>query len=573
MHACMHACMRPAMLWYMYVLCYATYGFGQHSSIVRCCFVFFTSSAKMARTSKRKTATGDAVAAAESPSRRISPRTRHISSPSAKVVTPDRPVAPRTVSRGSSINVEGGATASDAASATSSSRTPHATLDLPARFSLAQSICSYGYFGLAPNQWAAAPDSEHEDRGIFTRPIAYGTKNKEECAAVVRVEQIDNTLQLTMVGGTAPESPEHIQQVLLQIHRILRLDWSPDSFWGMHPEAKARGFGRTYRSPTLWEDMVKTLTNCNMKWSGTCVMNTKLCANVGHAIDNKVNRHNSAIEKAAQDGSNAELERLIDTASTPVFGVDTAGNINAWNGKIANIIGFTEEEALEKSLVKAFLVKKCHASVKDVLNDAILGRETTVLELLFHTKSKITRSFFMNAFKQCDIEGKTIGAVFVTQGLAAFPTPQQVAAKSPEWLQKHCRLGYRAPWVHELAKKFLSGEIDTLQLEDADLTREEIFKRIVSLKGFAKFAANNVLQLLGRHDAHPYDTETTRLFREQFKVSKSVPVAAVHEQAKRHYEKYAPHQFLAYWFDLWQNYEVKNGRKSTRWDIKSCQAL
>ena len=527
-------------------------------------------SAKMAKTSKRKTAASDTAAAAgaaESPSRRIAPRTRGIASPSAHIVTPDRPVAPRTVSRGSSINVadEGGATASDA--------TPLARLDLPVRFSLAQSICSYGYFGLAPNQWEAAPDSEHEDRGIFTRPIVYGTKNKEEYAAVVRVEQIDNTLQLTVVGGTAPQSADHIQQVISQIHRILRLDWSPDSFWDKHPEAKARGFGRTYRSPTLWEDMVKTLTNCNMKWSGTCMMNTKLCANVGHAIDNKVNRHKSAVEKAAQDGNKAELERLVDTASTPVVGVDTEGNINAWNDKIADIIGFAKEEALEKSLVKAFLVKKCHASVKDVLNDAIQGRETTMLELVFLTKSNITRSFFMNAFKRRNVEGNIIGAVFVIQGLAAFPTAQQVAEKSPEWLQKHCRLGYRAPWVHELAKKFLSGEIDALKLKDADLTREEIFKRIISLKGFAKFAANNVLQLLGRHDAHPYDTETTRLFREQFKVSKSISVAAVHEQAKRRYEKYAPHQFLAYWFDLWQNYEARNGRKSTRWDIKSCQAL
>ena len=526
----------------------------------------------MARTKRKTTVTASAVVvAAESPSRRISPRTRNGSSPSAHaaIVTPERPAAaePRTVSRGSSINfseTDGGATAA--------SPVLLATLDLPPRFSLAQSICSYGYFGLAPNQWEAAPDVEHEDRGIFTRPLAYGTKNKEKHAAVVRVEQIDATLQLTVVGGTEPKTSDHIDQIVSQIHRILRLDWSPDSFWAMHPEAKKRGFGRTYRNPSLWEDLIKTLTNCNMKWSGTCVMNTKLCANVGHVIDTEANRHNRAIVESVQGGS-SELEELIDAATTPVFGIDLDGNINEWNEEIAEFTGYSKAEAVGKPLVKSFVVKKLHSSAKEVLNNALQELETTVLELIFHTKSNSTKSLLVNAETRRDTQNNIVGVVLVTQDLAAFPTPQQVASKSPEWLQKHCRLGYRAPWVHELAQKFLSGEIDALQLEDGDLTREEIFKRVTSLKGFAKFAANNVLQLLGRHDSHPYDTETTRLFREQFKVPKSVPVTAIHEQAKRRYEKYVPNQFLAYWFDLWQNYESRNGKSSTRWDVKTCQAL
>ena len=31
----------------------------------------------------------------------------------------------------------------------------------------------------------------------------------------------------------------------------------------MHAEAKAASFGHMFRSPTLWEDMVKSITLCN----------------------------------------------------------------------------------------------------------------------------------------------------------------------------------------------------------------------------------------------------------------------------------------------------------------------
>lgn len=32
-------------------------------------------------------------------------------------------------------------------------------------------ICSYGYFQLSPNVWVPAADNEHEDQGLFCRPL------------------------------------------------------------------------------------------------------------------------------------------------------------------------------------------------------------------------------------------------------------------------------------------------------------------------------------------------------------------------------------------------------------------
>ena len=45
-----------------------------------------------------------------------------------------------------------------------------------------------------------------------------------------------------------------------------------------------------------------------------------------------------------------ELRQLVDTANAPIFGIDVNGNVNEWNNKTAEIIGFTKDEALGKHL-------------------------------------------------------------------------------------------------------------------------------------------------------------------------------------------------------------------------------
>ncbi|GAB5360896.1 hypothetical protein AAMO2058_000667100 [Amorphochlora amoebiformis] len=156
---------------------------------------------------------------------------------------------------------------------------------IPKDFSLAQSVCSYGYFALAPNRWTPAPHGEDEDRGKLSRPFRYA--NEKVVWATIRQSGSRSSL---------PESPPNlhitlhaphelaiheIQEVMDGVGRMLRVQMCVKGFHEVCPEAKDRGFGRTFRSPCLWEDMVKTITNCNMKWSGTVRMNHLLCTHVG----------------------------------------------------------------------------------------------------------------------------------------------------------------------------------------------------------------------------------------------------------------------------------------------------
>ena len=47
-----------------------------------------------------------------------------------------------------------------------------------------------------------------------------------------------------------------------------------------------------------------------------------------------------------------ELTQLIDTANAPIFGIDTAGNVNEWNQKVEQITGFNKDEVMGHNLVK-----------------------------------------------------------------------------------------------------------------------------------------------------------------------------------------------------------------------------
>ncbi len=81
-------------------------------------------------------------------------------------------------------------------------------------------------------------------------------------------------------GLSKPERAE--AQRLLS--RMLRLDEDHEhirEFHKLDPRWKKSGRGRLMRSPTLFEDVIKTVTSCNVTWPSTVVMNIRLCEVVG----------------------------------------------------------------------------------------------------------------------------------------------------------------------------------------------------------------------------------------------------------------------------------------------------
>lgn len=88
----------------------------------------------------------------------------------------------------------------------------------------------------------------------------------------------------------------------------------------------------------------------------------------------------------------------------------------------------------------------------------------------------------------------------------AFPTPERLAAVDADRLRAEVRLGYRAPYVLELAQTVASGVLDLEALKQSDLPTPELRKRLLAIKGVGGYAAANLLVILGRYDYVPVDS-------------------------------------------------------------------
>jgi 3-methyladenine DNA glycosylase/8-oxoguanine DNA glycosylase len=95
----------------------------------------------------------------------------------------------------------------------------------------------------------------------------------------------------------------------------------------------------------------------------------------------------------------------------------------------------------------------------------------------------------------------------------AFPTPEQVLARSVEDLERQTGTGYRARYIHRLAAQIASG-FDPETLRDPDLSYAEVYEQVRALQGFGPYSASYVLKLLGRFERVSLDAVMRRYFKE-----------------------------------------------------------
>jgi len=145
------------------------------------------------------------------------------------------------------------------------------TIPVPSDFDLKRDLCSYGYFLLAPNHWDVR-------RQVFTRTLLL-----DDRAVTLRVSQ-KSTGSPLKVAADATLSRMGRDEATRQISRMLRLDEDAAhlaAFHAVDPRWGESGRGRIMRSPTLFEDIIKTVTSCNVTWPSTIVMNRRLCEVLG----------------------------------------------------------------------------------------------------------------------------------------------------------------------------------------------------------------------------------------------------------------------------------------------------
>ena len=112
-----------------------------------------------------------------------------------------------------------------------------------------------------------------------------------------------------------------------------------------------------------------------------------------------------------------ELTLLIDTANAPIFGIDSKGLVNEWNQTSEKITGFTKDEVLGNDLVKTYITEDYRESVKQVLDDALKGKETANYEFPLFAKDGERVMVLLNSSTRRNVNGKINGVLGVGQDI------------------------------------------------------------------------------------------------------------------------------------------------------------
>ena len=124
-----------------------------------------------------------------------------------------------------------------------------------------------------------------------------------------------------------------------------------------------------------------------------------------------------------------------------------------------------------------------------------------------------------------------------------FPTPERLAAVTVDGL-KEAKLGFRARYILELARRVTGGDLDLdawCQESDPDALRTAL----LGVKGIGSYGANHLLMLLGHYGEIPCDSEV----RDYLEISPRAAQKEVERLAAKRYGHWGRYAYLAYKFE------------------------
>ncbi|KAK4406819.1 hypothetical protein Sango_0688400 [Sesamum angolense] len=414
--------------------------------------------------------------------------------------------------------------------------------DAASNFSLEKAVCSHGLFMMAPNRWD--PHSKTLRRPLRLNP------DGDETSLMVHISHPTHSADALhlRIFGTHALSPQQQQSLLSQVRRMLRLSEEENrklnEFHELHKEAKGRGFGRVFRSPTLFEDMVKCILLCNCQWSRTLSMAQALCelqSELQHPLS-------SAANAMAENGTTLSCQ----TTETKHFVPKTpAGkeskrrlgvrkcSINL-ESRYADVLAVEEAETKTSS---AGISECSHKTGKltptftspDVKEDFLQksdSSQTSTSDLLplEGPEGKPDSSFVPDLQTLEETEG------YAGTAIGNFPSPRELAGLDVKFLARRCSLGYRAARVINLAQQVIEGKILLTELEYAcdtlNLSKyDKLAEKLRAIDGFGPFTCANVLMCMGFCHVIPTDSETIRHLKQVH--AKSSTIQTVQGMLKR----------------------------------------
>ena len=102
----------------------------------------------------------------------------------------------------------------------------------------------------------------------------------------------------------------------------------------------------------------------------------------------------TCMAQLVEESSSSELKQLLDSANTLIFGIDAEGRINEWNQQMAHVTEISRQEAMGQAF-ETLVLRKFQAPVRQILERALSGQQTTNYELQFRTKVRIRLEFML----------------------------------------------------------------------------------------------------------------------------------------------------------------------------------
>ncbi|XP_043697661.1 uncharacterized protein LOC122648509 isoform X2 [Telopea speciosissima] len=417
-------------------------------------------------------------------------------------------------------------------------------------FCMEKAVCSHGLFMMAPNLWD--PSTKTLQRPLR---LSDGTTSLP-----VRISHPPNFASLhVIVFGADSLSLDDRRAVLAQVERMLRLldkeERNVREFHKIHKAAKEEGFGRVFRSPTLFEDMVKCILLCNCQWPRTLTMARALCE---LQFELKCGSFRCLDAQADSSDSRAEVDHFLPKMPKEMESNKKRGArkvYTSWASKFAR-----SETELETNLKLStnYDQSRQHLQSEGKLKATIASslKECNSSQLLI-TKDEVCPIL--------DINFPGDAAFDSIYKIGNFPSPKEIAGLDEDFLAKRCNLGYRASRILKLAQNIMAGTLELRELEEvcngaSPSCYDKVVEQLKEMKGFGPFTCANVLMCMGFYEIIPTDTETIRHLK-QVHATKSTS-KTVQIDVEKIYGKYAPFQFLAYWSELWHFYEERFGKLS-----------
>ncbi|MHA1731026.1 MAG: PAS domain S-box protein [Promethearchaeota archaeon] len=120
-----------------------------------------------------------------------------------------------------------------------------------------------------------------------------------------------------------------------------------------------------------------------------------------------------------------DLRRLIDTANAPIYGVDTEGRVNEWNLKMAELTGWTKDEAIGRAFVDTWIPDELQDETRAVIERALAGEVTTNFQVELESresknagkKTGERTQLLISTTPRRDERGNVVGVVHVGQDI------------------------------------------------------------------------------------------------------------------------------------------------------------